>query len=104
MGITSPLCVVQTIALFLLFQSAEPLLKKMPLAVVRWLKLISGASLGVYLFHILMINWIRPGRLFRILDRLSDYPFLKAVFVYVVIAVLVMAGKWIIARVKRLFL
>lgn len=102
-GITSPLCVLQTLALFLLFQSLEPRLQNIPAKAMQWLKLVSGASLGVYLFHILVINWIHPDVLSRVLGKLSSLPFLKAVVVYAAVAVAVMAGKWLIARIKRLY-
>lgn len=102
-GIASPFCVVESIALFLLVQSMERWLQQLPERVMLWLKLISGASLGTYLFQILVVNWIRPGVISRVLNKLSAFPFLKAVAIYVSVAAAVMVGKWLMARAKRLW-
>ncbi len=55
---SSPLCVVEAVSLFLCAMQVEQRLQEMPPTVSHCIREISGASLGVYLFHILVINWM----------------------------------------------
>lgn len=57
-GITSPLCVVQSSSLFLLFQSLEGRLQLLNEKVIGVIRTMASSSLDVYLFHILVINWL----------------------------------------------
>ena len=101
-GITSPLCVIESAAVFLLAQSLEPMLHKMPQRVVGWMKLLSGAALGIYLFHVLLINWMHPDPVSHVLASMGRLPIMKAVIVYAVTAVIVLAGKKLIGLAKGL--
>lgn len=101
-GITSPLCVMQAIALFLLAQSAERWLRSIPERALRVVKLLSSAALGVYLFHTVLINWMGVSLPSAIANTLGMLPLTKAVVVYVVTVALVIAGTWLIARCKSL--
>jgi surface polysaccharide O-acyltransferase-like enzyme len=98
-GLTSPLCVLQTVALFLMLQACEPYLHGLGRRGVQLLTVVSGASLGVYLFHIVVINWM--GVSLRWNEVISRYPVAKAMLVYAVTALAVVCGKALIAQCKR---
>lgn len=100
-GTSSPLCVLQACALFLFLQSCEDRLQTCNAKVNRVLGRVAGASLGVYLFHILLINWagqsVDPG----LMGHISSHPLVYAVIVYLCISVLVLLGKAVLSAVSR---
>ena len=80
-GITSPFCVILSVALFQLARSLEPWLRTHIVRVRSVIAFLSHCAFGVYLFHILFINWTGGGPLGHLLGSLSD-PFTKALLVY----------------------
>lgn len=101
-GITSPLCVLQSCALFLLIRSGENWLRACGPRVDRILRTIAGASLGIYLFQILFIDWVGgslPPQLSGVLGR---HPVIYAATVYVCTLTVVLIGKTILAGCKKL--
>lgn len=99
-GTASPLCALEAVSLFLLLMSAEEHLKKYPSKVLRGVKEISGASLGVYLFHILIINWAGVNLQGRIAEFWGNHMEMRTVVVYVITLVLVVLAKRAIALCK----
>ena len=97
-GISSPFCVVQACALFLLFQSCETRLQACGESTKRMLGKMAGASLGVYLFHILFINWTGFGFVAVLKSALTTHPVLYAVVVYLCTLAVVLAGKAALGR------
>lgn len=97
-GTTSPLCVIQVLSLFLFVMSLEPLLQQRSNTVKKSIARISGLSLGVYLFHILVINWwgVNYGTV------LTNNPFMRLIIVYIVTAVGVFVGQTIIGWLKAI--
>lgn len=81
-GITSPLGVALSVSLFQLVRSLEPWLQARASRTRSAISAVSGCAFGVYLFHILFINWTGDGPLGSLLETLTD-PFQKALFVYV---------------------
>ena len=101
-GMSSPFCVIQAVAIFLLFKSLERRLQNISQTTLRFLKAVSGATLGVYLFHILVIDWL--GSNVSTQNTVMTHPLLRAVLVYVVTAVAVIVAKRCIVWVKHLAL
>ena len=99
-GITSPLCVTQAVALFLIMQSLEKRLSRLSARSMGVLKMLSGAALGVYMFHVVLINWMGVSLPSSLSDGLGSLPLMKAVVVYVITAGLVIAGRLILGRCK----
>lgn len=99
-GTASPLCALEAVSLFLLLMSAEEHLKKYPSKVLRGVKEISGASLGVYLFHILIINWAGVNLQGRIAEFWGNHMEMRTVVVYAITLVLVVLAKRAIALCK----
>ncbi|MBM6706885.1 acyltransferase [Bifidobacterium pullorum subsp. saeculare] len=96
-GTSSPLCVAQAFALFLLLQSCEDRLRTCNTTVVHGLQKIAGASLGVYLFHVLFINWVGVSADSRFVEYITSWPFQYAVLVYLCTLVAVLLGKKILS-------
>lgn len=59
---------------------------------------VAGASLGVYLFHILFINWTGFGFVAVLKSALATHPVLYAVVVYLCTLAVVLAGKAVLGR------
>ncbi len=97
-GTSSPLCVVQAFAIFLLLQSCESHLQQCNDIISRVLQKVASASLGVYLFHILLINWAGVNIDPEIMQNVSGHPFLYAVIVYGLTLICVLVGKSVIAK------
>ena len=57
-SINSPFCMVQAAAVFLCAQALEPRLQSLKEGSQRVLAKVSGASLGIYLIQMPIINWI----------------------------------------------
>lgn len=102
-GITSPLCVVQSVALFMLVRSCESMFKTHGKSTANVIRVLSGGSLGVYLFHILFVNWVGPARISRTVTELGQHPFIKAVVVYASTVLIVVIVKSGIAKAKNEF-
>ncbi|WEV65984.1 MULTISPECIES: acyltransferase [unclassified Bifidobacterium] len=100
-GMSSPFCVLQAFSLFLLAQSLEPWLQHFGAGVMKVLKLLSSASLGVYLFHILLIDWVGASMEPNSAAFLGRHPLFYAVCVYAITVIAVMVGKQLIAVCKK---
>lgn len=99
-SIASPLCVVEAVSLFMLCKGLESRLRRLGQRSRSVLRTLSGASLGVYLFHILIINWAGANLHGGALTVWNAHPVMRAVVVYVLTAAVVMASKALIALVK----
>lgn len=80
-GITSPCGVVLSISVFQLAKSLEPWLRARSTRIRLVISAMSRCAFGIYLFHILFINWTGGGPLGHLLGSLSD-PFAKTLLVY----------------------
>lgn len=99
---SSPLCVVQAFALFLLLHSCESCLKQCNNFVLRMVQKVASASLGVYLFHILFINWAGVNINSEIMMFFVEHPFLYALIVYICTLICVLLGKTFISMVSSI--
>ncbi|PLS28812.1 acyltransferase [Bifidobacterium parmae] len=97
----SPVRVVESVAVFMLFRGLEPRLRALPARVRGLIRTLSGAVLGVYLFHLPVVNWLTnnvhgaPG------EMLARFPLLRLVVIYVVTAAIVIAVKQGIRIARR---
>lgn len=80
-GITSPACIVLSISIFQLAKSLEPWLRTRAARARSVITAVSRCAFGVYLFHILFVNWTGDGPLGYLLGSLSN-PFARALLVY----------------------
>lgn len=97
----SPLCVIQAVALFICLRSLEPYIRHLSQKALSTITLISSATLGIYLFHILVINWLPYTTVF---PQMLNGIVTKAIVVYVLTGIAVLLGKHIIAIGKRAIL
>lgn len=99
-GISSPLCIALAFSLFKLAESFEPQLRERSGTVRAVLAALSGASLNVYLFHRVLIDWMSMNVASDALLFFSRHPLVKAVLVYAVTfaVVFVAAQVWKSAR------
>lgn len=98
-GTTSPLCVLQVLSLFLLLLSLESRFQQCSNRCKKIIARISSLSLGVYLFHILIINWWGVNSP----AFLSQRPFIRLIVIYIITAIIVFIGKIAIEFTKKLF-
>jgi surface polysaccharide O-acyltransferase-like enzyme len=92
-GISSPLCVLSSMSLFVFLKSLEPQLNSLREAITKIIKTLSSATLGVYLFHMLVINWCGVNL------PLPGYIW-STIIVYTVTVCVVIAGKKLIRVAK----
>ena len=103
-GISSPLCVISAVSLFMLCKALEPSLQRGSDRMKSIIRKVSSVSLGVYMFHLLLVNLTLGGPFERILTFGQYHPFIKAIAVYLLTGIAVYAGKWCISKVKRALL
>lgn len=85
-GTASPLCALQAVSLYLLLNDLEPRLQRMPRA-ARWAtSRLSGASLTVYLIHILFINALPVGKAEWFVNRIHSNKLGELLSVYLLSA------------------
>ena len=65
------------------------------------IRVLSGAVLGVYLFHLPVINWLTANVHGAFGDALARYPLLWLVVIYAVTVVIVIAVKRLIAVARN---
>ena len=94
-GTTSPLAVIQAISLFLLFAWLEPRLRHTPASFSKVIRILSSASLGVYLFHILLVNQL------LVIPVLPNLPLLRGLLYYAITAIFVLAVKQLIMKIEE---
>ncbi len=82
----SPFCFVQVISLYLLFESCEGRFRNMPQRMCNVLSRLSGASLTVYLIHILLINALPIGKLEAFVNLIHRNIYVELVCVYLLSA------------------
>lgn len=103
-SINSPFCVAFSFSFFYLFQSLEVNFIKLNVNIKRKIKVLSSLSLGIYLFHILVINWINLHLTINVLNNMFlMIPVLKAVIIYVITAALVVGYKSVYRRIGKLY-
>lgn len=103
-GISSPLCVISAVSLFMLCKALEPSLQRGSDRMKSIIRKVSSVSLGVYMFHLLLVNLTLGGPFERILTFGQYHPFIKVIAVYLLTGIAVYAGKWCISKVKRALL
>ncbi|WP_160319045.1 acyltransferase [Bifidobacterium aesculapii] len=96
----SPVRVVESAAVFMVFRELEPRLRALPERARSLTRTLSGAVLGVYLFHLLTLNWLAVNVHGAAGAALSRFPLLRLVVVYLVTVACVIAGKWAIASIQ----
>lgn len=95
-GTTSPLAVIQAVSLFMLFAWLEPKLQRISTVLVRCIRGMSKASLGVYLFHILLVNQL------LVVPVLPDSPLFRGLLYYAITVAAVFIAEQLIAYIKQL--
>lgn len=98
-GITSPLCVIEAVSLFYYVRSLENRLEGLPEAATGALRLLSQSAFGIYLFHILLVNWTGGGVLGKLLSAFPE-PFPRAVLVYALTLAVVALGRFLLKKAK----
>jgi hypothetical protein len=101
-GMNSPFCVIQTVAMFLLFESLEKNFKHISERGIRVFRIASNATLGVYLFHILLIDWL--GVHLSEDAVIMRSPVLKGLIVYSIAVLVVIVGKRLIQFLRSAYL
>lgn len=102
-GISSPLCVVEAVALFRFARSLEGRLEELPRQVIRTLTTFSQSALGVYLFHMLLVNWIGGGLFGKLLAACPN-PLSKALLIYLIALAVISYARYLIKRGKRIMI
>lgn len=97
----SPVRVVESVAVFMLLRECEPRLRAVPERARGLIRVLSGAVLGVYLFHLPVINWLTANVHGAFGDALARYPLLRLVVIYAVTVVIVIAVKRLIAVARN---
>lgn len=95
----SPVRVVESVAVFMLFRELEPRLRALPELARGAIRTLSGAVLGVYLFHLPVINWLTVNVHGAPSGLLARFPLLRLVVIYVVTAAIVITVKQLITVV-----
>lgn len=98
-GITSPLCVIEAVSLFYFVRSLENRLEGLPEAATGALRLLSQSAFGIYLFHILLVNWTGGGVLGKLLSAFPE-PFPRAVLVYALTLAVVALSRFLLKKAK----
>lgn len=99
-GISSPFCLVQSVSVFVFFRSIEPSLRGLRADIKSFLRVLSSASLGVYLFHILLVDWLGVHNLPHIFDPLVDHMLSRGICIYILTAFVVAMGKSFFTKLK----
>lgn len=89
------------VAVFMLLRECEPRLRAVPERARGLIRVLSGAVLGVYLFHLPVINWLTANVHGAFGDALARYPLLRLVVIYAVTVVIVIAVKRLIAVARN---
>lgn len=100
-GTSSPLCVISAVSLFMLCKALEPSLQSESDRMKSVIRKVSSVSLGVYMFHLLLVNLTFDGPFECILTFGQIHPFIKAIAVYLFTGVAVYGGKWCISKMKK---
>lgn len=100
-GVSSPLCVLEAVSLFMLIrENSTRLSAVLPASPVCFL---SKCSLGIYLFHNLFLLWLPGAHVSRFVDALGRHPFIKIAVVYLVTLFVVALGRAAIRLIKQGF-
>ena len=100
---SSPLCVIEAVALFLCAMQVEQRLREMSTTVLHCIREVSGASLGVYLFHILVINWMGKRNWGNVSQFWGEHMGVRAMVVYLVTLIVVVICRHILMQIKKIF-
>ena len=103
-GTSSPLCVTSAVSLFMLCKTLEPFFQRGSDKMKLMIRKVSSVSLGVYMFHLLLVNLTLGGPIGGLITLGQTHPFIKAIVVYALTGIAVYIGKWIIAKIKQLML
>lgn len=100
-SVASPFTAILSTCLFLFFMQKEQSFVTIPPRLMAGIRRLSGASLGVYLFHILVINWAGVNLSGSVAAFWQRFPFIRALITYAITAVIVIIGKELIRQSKR---
>lgn len=99
-GVSSPLCVIESVSLFMFIRkNSGPLSSILPAKPVRFL---SKCSLGIYLFHNLFLLWLPGPHTSHLVKALNRHPFIKITVVYLITLAVVALGREVIRSAKQL--
>lgn len=101
-GTSSPLCVTSAVSLFMLCKTLEPFFQRGSDKMKLVIRKVSSVSLGVYMFHLLLVNLTLGGPIGGFITLGQTHPFIKAIVVYALTGIAVYIGKWIIAKIKQI--
>lgn len=101
-GISSPFVVALSVSVFQLARSIEPWLRARAAQTRSIITTMSQCAFGVYLFHILFVNWTGGGPLGHLLGSFSD-PFARALLVYVLTLGVVALSRKLLSVGKGVF-
>lgn len=101
-GTASPLCVTSAVSLFMLCKTLEPFFQRGSDKMKLMIRKVSSVSLGVYMFHLLLVNLTLGGPIGGFITLGQTHPFIKAIVVYALTGIAVYIGKWIIAKIKQI--
>ena len=85
--------------LFYFAWSLEDWLEGLPEVVTGVLKLLSQSAFGIYLFHILLVNWTGGGVLGQLLSAFPE-PFPRAVLAYALTLAVVTLARFLLKKAK----
>lgn len=100
-GITSPLCVLQAVALFALLMNLEQFLQRRSTGFLKVMNSLSASALYVYLFHMLFINIQLTGIAGDIYLLLGKIPIIKAVIVYILTVCIILFVRGLFQKLRH---
>lgn len=101
-GTSSPLCVTSAVSLFMLCKTLEPFFKRSSDKMKLIIRKVSSVSLGVYMFHLLLVNLTLGGPVGEFIALGQTHPLIKAIVVYALTGIAVYIGKLIISKIKAI--
>ncbi len=88
----------------MLCKTLEPFFQRGSDKMKLMIRKVSSVSLGVYMFHLLLVNLTLGGPIGGLITLGQTHPFIKGIVVYALTGIAVYIGKWIIAKIKQLML
>ena len=101
-GTSSPLCVTSAVSLFMLCKTLEPSFQRRSDKMKLIIRKVSSVSLGVYMFHLLLVNLTLGGPIGGFIALGQTHPFIKAIVVYALTGIVVYAGTLIILKARAM--
>ena len=94
--------VISAVSLFMLCKTLEPFFQRGSDKMKLMIRKVSSVSLGVYMFHLLLVNLTLGGPIGGFITLGQTHPFIKAIVAYALTGIAVYIGKWIIAKIKQI--